>query len=176
MGVRRRLPGPRDPATPPGRAAVGVRRALRPVPAARRRARRPDAGPVPAGRLRAAVRAERAHALCRAADDADAAAAHGGVIIFGGRRRGRRRRRARRLPDGGDAAFLAASECYETCENTTQSERRFGPRKRQRVSTASMCSDGPAVVWSALGWESLGGRGATFRGADRAAEPGNDGC
>ena len=69
-GFWRRLPGPVT--QPPPQQPPPWRRARRSSSTrARRRARRPDAGPVPAGEsLRGPVRAERAHALC------DASAGH----------------------------------------------------------------------------------------------------
>ena len=55
-----------------------------------------------------------------------------------------------------------------------KSKRRVRPRERQRIGTVGMCFNGPALVRRAVGWEPLGGRGATFRGSDRAAESGAD--
>ena len=59
-------------------------------------------------------------------------------------------------------------------QNPPQSKWRVRPGERQRIGTVGVCSDGPALVRRALGWEPLGGRGATFRGSDRAAKSGAD--
>ena len=67
------------------------------------------------------------------------------------------------------------AQCYETRQDSPQSERRVGPGERQRIGTVGLCSDGPAVVRRAVGWEPVGRCRAAFGRANCKAKSGDDG-